>query len=52
MTQPLGSGAEEAKDRQSAFSRLDEQQRARLRALRTVRNVETGEVLFHAGPTD
>ena len=48
-TQPIGAGLAEAVDRDGAFPRLDDSQRARLRALGRVRAVERGEVLFAAG---
>ncbi len=48
-TQPIGAGVAEAVDRDGAFPRLDESQRARLRELGRVRAVEPGEVLFAAG---
>jgi thioredoxin reductase (NADPH) len=47
--QPIGAGVEETPNRDGAFPRLDEDQRARLRALGRVRSVESGEVLFAAG---
>jgi thioredoxin reductase (NADPH) len=49
MTEPLGFGVEEPANRNGAFPRLDEEQLARLRALGTVRKVESGEVLFRDG---
>jgi thioredoxin reductase (NADPH) len=49
MSDPLGLGVEEPENRNGAFPRLDEQQRARLRALGTVREVQSGEVLFRDG---
>jgi thioredoxin reductase (NADPH) len=52
MTEPLGAGIEEPEDRQGAFPRLSDEQRARLRRLGRVRKVEAGEVLFHAGGAD
>ena len=48
-TQPIGAGEPETVDRDGAFPRLDEDQRARLRELGRVRTVEPGEVLFAAG---
>jgi len=45
----LGLGVEEPVNRHGAFPRLGDEQRARLRALGTVRNVEPGEVLFREG---
>jgi thioredoxin reductase (NADPH) len=52
MTEPLGAGLEEPANRQGAFPRLDDEQRARLLRLGTVRKVEAGEVLFRAGAAD
>lgn len=49
MTEPLGAGVPEPPDRNGAFPRLTEEQRAKLRAIGTVRQVEQGEVLFRAG---
>jgi thioredoxin reductase (NADPH) len=48
-TQPIGADVPETVDRDGAFPRLDEDQRARLRELGRVRTVETGDVLFTAG---
>jgi len=48
-TEPLGAGFEEPVNRNGAFPRLDQEQRARLRAVGTERQVESGEVLFRAG---
>jgi thioredoxin reductase (NADPH) len=48
-TQPVGAGVAETVDRDGAFPRLDESQRAQLRELGGVRAVEPGEVLFAAG---
>ena len=45
----IGAGVPETPDRNGAFPRLDEDQRARLRALGRVRAVRPGEVLFRAG---
>jgi thioredoxin reductase (NADPH) len=45
----IGAGLAETADRDGAFPRLDEGQRARLRSLGRVRAVEPGEVLFSAG---
>jgi thioredoxin reductase (NADPH) len=45
----LGLGVEEPVNRHGAFPRLGDEQRARLRALGTVRTVEAGEVLFREG---
>ncbi len=49
MTEPLGLGVEEPPDRNGAFPRLDDEQRARLRAIGTVRSTTAGEVLFREG---
>jgi thioredoxin reductase (NADPH) len=46
---PIGAGVPETADRDGAFPRLDENQRARLRELGRLRAVEPGEVLFAAG---
>ena len=48
-TQPIGAGVAEAIDRDGAFPRLDDSQRAQFRELGRVRAVEPGEVLFAAG---
>lgn len=48
-TEPIGAGVDEAVDRDGAFPRLNESQRARLRELGRVRAVESGDVLFAAG---
>jgi len=45
----IGAGVEETPDRDGAFPRLDENQRARLRTLGRLRTVQPGEVLFSAG---
>jgi thioredoxin reductase (NADPH) len=47
--EPIGYGIEEPPDRNGAFPRLDEEQRARLRAVGTVRQVKSGEVLWREG---
>ena len=49
MSEPLGLGLEEPADRQGAFPRLDDQQRAKLRALGTARPTASGEILFQEG---
>ncbi len=49
MGEPLGAGVEEPVDRNGAFPRLGDDQRARLRAVGDVREVESGEVLFREG---
>ena len=45
----IGAGEPETPDRDGAFPRLDENQRARLRTLGRLRTVQPGEVLFSAG---
>jgi thioredoxin reductase (NADPH) len=45
----IGAGVPETVDRDGAFPRLDDDQRARLRTLGRLRTVESGEVLFAAG---
>jgi len=45
----IGAGVAETPDRDGAFPRLDENQRARLRTLGRLRTVQPGEVLFSAG---
>ncbi|HEV7174897.1 MAG TPA: FAD-dependent oxidoreductase [Solirubrobacteraceae bacterium] len=49
MTEPLGIGLEEPPDRNGAFPRLDDDQRARLLAVGELRKVVPGEVLFKDG---
>src|ERR1700733_4314050 len=49
MSEPLGLGLEEPADRQGAFPRLDDQQRAKLRALGTARPTASGDILFEEG---
>ena len=49
MTEPLGIGIEEPPDRNGAFPRLNDDQRARLLAVGELRDVEPGEVLFTDG---
>ena len=46
---PLGAGIEEPPDRNGAFPRLDDDQRARLLAVGELRQVASGEVLFQEG---
>ncbi len=46
---PIAAGVPETPDRDGAFPRLNESQRASLRELGRVRSVEAGEVLFAAG---
>ena len=52
MSEPLGAGMEEPADRQGAFPRLTDDQRARLRAAGEVRTVSPGDVLFTDGDAD
>ena len=52
MSEPLGVGMEEPADRQGAFPRLTDDQRARLRAAGEVRTVSPGDVLFTDGDAD
>ncbi len=47
--EPLGVGIEEPPDRNGAFPRLDDDQRARLLAVGELRKVAPGEVLFQDG---
>jgi thioredoxin reductase (NADPH) len=49
LAAPIGAGVLETPDREGAFPRLDEDQRARLRKLGRVRTVDRSEVLFAAG---
>ncbi len=49
MTEPPGLGLEEPANRHGAFPRLDEDQRARLRAVGQVRRVDANNVLFREG---
>jgi thioredoxin reductase (NADPH) len=49
LDEPLGAGVPEPPDRNGAFPRLDEDQRARLRMVGDVRKVSRGEVLFKEG---
>ena len=49
MSDPLGLGMDEPADRGGAFPRLDDDQRARLRAAGELRTVRSGEVLFRDG---
>jgi thioredoxin reductase (NADPH) len=49
LTEVLGQGLEEPPDRNGAFPRLDEGQRATLRALGETVTVEPGDVLFREG---
>ena len=47
--EPLGAGIDEPANRNGAFPRLDEDQRARLRAVGETLPTKTGDVLFEAG---
>ncbi len=49
MSDLIGQGVEESVDRDGAFPRLGDEQRARLRAMGRVRPMEPREVLFRAG---
>jgi len=49
VTEPLGIGLEEPPDRNGAFPRLNDDQRARLLAAGEMRKVVRGEVLFKDG---
>jgi thioredoxin reductase (NADPH) len=49
VTEPLGIGLEEPPDRNGAFPRLNDDQRARLLAVGELRQVVAGEVLFKDG---
>lgn len=49
QVEPIGVGAPETPERDGAFPRLDDEQRAKLLALGRLRAVEAGEVLFKAG---
>ncbi|HEY1689545.1 MAG TPA: FAD-dependent oxidoreductase [Solirubrobacteraceae bacterium] len=50
--EPLGAGMEEPVNRNGAFPRLGDEQRARLRELGSMRAVQPGEVLFRDGDQD
>lgn len=52
VSEPLGAGVEEPANRNGAFPRLDDDQRARLRALGSVRQVSAGEILFRDGDAE
>jgi thioredoxin reductase (NADPH) len=49
MTEPLGAGVDEPPDRNGAFPRLDERQRARLQSVGQLITVASGDVLFREG---
>jgi len=49
MSEPLGPGFEEPVNRNGAFPRLGDEQRARLRAVGSARAVQAGEILFREG---
>ena len=48
-SEPIGAGLPEPPDRNGAFPRLTDDQRARLLARGLLRKVASGEVLFRAG---
>jgi thioredoxin reductase (NADPH) len=52
VSEPLGFGVEEQPDHHGAFPRLEDDQRARLLAVGTLRRVRSGELLFHEGEVD
>jgi thioredoxin reductase (NADPH) len=49
MSEPIGTGVEEAVDRNGAFPRLEDEQRATLRELGEIQPTSTGDVLFAEG---
>jgi thioredoxin reductase (NADPH) len=49
VSEPLGAGVDEEPDSLGAFPRLNEAQRARFRAVGTLRDVVPGELLFREG---
>ena len=49
MSEPLGAGVAEPVDRHGAFPRLDDEQRARLRAAGDLIDVSPGQILFREG---
>ncbi|HEY6396014.1 MAG TPA: hypothetical protein VIX82_01035 [Solirubrobacteraceae bacterium] len=49
MSEPLGAGLEEPRDRLGAFPRLEDDQRARLRAIGELRAVRSGDILLREG---
>ncbi|MEO6857581.1 MAG: FAD-dependent oxidoreductase [Solirubrobacteraceae bacterium] len=51
MAEPLGVGMEEPPDRGGAFPRLDDEQRAQLRAIGEVLPISPGDILFREGDT-
>jgi thioredoxin reductase (NADPH) len=51
MDEPLGAGIDEPPDRNGAFPRLDDEQRARLRAIGEVLPIAPGDILFREGDT-
>jgi thioredoxin reductase (NADPH) len=50
--EPIGAGIAEPENRNGAFPRLEEDQRARMRGLGTVRKVKTGDLLFREGDAE
>jgi thioredoxin reductase (NADPH) len=51
MSEPVGAGVQEPPDRNGAFPRLDDDQRARLRAIGEVLPISPGDILFAEGDT-
>jgi thioredoxin reductase (NADPH) len=49
MNEPLGAGLAEPPDRNGAFPRLDDEQRARVRAVGEVLPIAAGDILFRDG---
>jgi len=49
VDEPLGTGVDEPQDRNGAFPRLTDEQRARLRMRGSLERVQTGDILFRAG---
>jgi thioredoxin reductase (NADPH) len=49
VSEVLGAGVQEPPDRNGAFPRLGDEQRARLREVGSVREVQPGDVLFREG---
>src|SRR4051794_19328287 len=49
MSEPLGLGVEEPRDRNGAFPRLNEDQLARVRMVGQIRPAAPGDVLFTEG---
>jgi len=49
VDEPIGTGVDEPPDRNGAFPRLTDAQRARLRMRGSLERVQPGDVLFRAG---